>query len=76
MPLEFPEHLRAPEAQPASNRGAGTPEKVVGTDMPDEPEAIPPAGLMRRRRHIWFWLAVALLLGAFIALILVALMAD
>jgi len=76
MPSEFPEHPQAPETQSASNRGERPPGKFVGVDMLDAPEVVPPAGLMHRRRHIWLWLGVALLLGAFIALILVGLASD
>jgi hypothetical protein len=76
MPFEFPEHPRAPETQAASDRSAQSSGKIVGIDMFDEPEAVPPPGLMHRRRHIWFWVGVALLLGGLIALILVGLIAD
>jgi hypothetical protein len=76
MPFEFTGHPRTPETQAASNRGERPPGKFVGVDMLDAPEVVPPAGLMHRRRHIWFWLGVALLLGAFIALVLVGLASD
>ncbi len=74
MVFEFTEHPRTPETQAASNRNA-PPGKFAGIDM-DAPEVVPPAGLMRRRRNIWFWLGVALLLGGLIALILVGLTTD
>jgi hypothetical protein len=76
MPFEFTGHPRTPETQAVSNCGERPPGKFVGVDMLDAPEVVPPAGLMHRRRHIWFWLSVALLLGGLIALILVGLIAD
>jgi hypothetical protein len=76
MLFEFTEHPRTPETQAASNRGERPPGKFVGVDMLDALEVVPPAGLMHRRRHIWFWLGIALLLGAFIALVLVGLAPD
>jgi hypothetical protein len=76
MPFEFTGHPRTPETQAASNRGERPPGRIVGVDMLDAPEVVPPAGLLHRRRHIWFWLGVALLLGAVIALVLVGLVSD
>ena len=75
MVFEFTEHPRTPETQAASNPNAPLPGKFAGIDM-NAPEVVPPAGLMRRRRNIWFWLGVALLLGGLIALILVGLTTD
>jgi hypothetical protein len=76
MPFEFTEHPRAPETQAAPNRRAQPPGKIVGIDMLDAPDVVPSPGLMHRRRPVWFWLGVALLLGAVIALVLVGLVAD
>jgi hypothetical protein len=51
--------------------------KKTMTAEPLLPEIVPPPpGLMRKRRPIWMWLAFALLLGAFIALVLVVLISD
>jgi hypothetical protein len=76
MPFEFNEHPRTPETQAESSRGAQPPTNGKEIEMLDAPEVVPPPGLMHRRRHIWFWLGVALLLGALIALILVGLTTD
>jgi hypothetical protein len=49
--------------------------------MPDEheefpSEASPPPGLMRKQRHVFFWLGIALLLGALVALFFLGFAAD
>jgi hypothetical protein len=75
VPFEFTEHPRTPETQAGPNHGEQPPGKFAGID-PDALVVVPPAGLMRRRRNIWFWLGVALLLGGLIALILVGLTTD
>lgn len=76
MPSEFTEYPQDPETQTASGRGIRPPNKFVATDVLDGPEVSPPAGLMHKRRHISVWLAIALLLGALIALILIGLASD
>jgi hypothetical protein len=76
MPFEFAEHPRTPETQAPSNGGAQPRGNIVGIDLADALEVVPPAALMRRRQNIWFWLGVALLLGGLIALILVGLTTD
>jgi hypothetical protein len=76
MQFEFTEHPRGPEAQAASDRGAKPAGKFLGMDLFDAPEFVLPAGLPAGRRHTWFWLGVALLLGALIALALVGLASD
>ena len=76
MPFEFTEHPRTPETQAPSNGGAQPRGNIVRIDLADALEVVPPAALMRRRRNIWFWLGVALLLGGLIALILVGLTTD
>jgi len=48
------------------------------TDDRDEflREASPPPGLMRKRRHIFFWLGIALLLGVLAALFFLVFATD
>ena len=75
MPFEFTELPQTPETQAPSNGGAQPRGKIVGIDLVDPLEVAPPAALMRRR-NIWFWLGVALLLGGLMALILVGLTTD
>jgi hypothetical protein len=72
MPLGFTEPPRAPKTQPSSEGGELPPDEVVGAGKDDAPEVSPPTALMRRRRNTWFWLGIALLLGAVISLALVA----
>jgi len=72
MPSELIEFPPDPDAQSTSRRGAPPPEEFVATDLLDGPEPSPPRGLMKKQRHISFWLAIALLLGALIALMLVS----
>jgi hypothetical protein len=51
--------------------------KRTVTAEPLLPEIVPPPpGLMRKRRPIWVWLGLALLLGALIALVLVVLISE
>jgi len=76
MPSEFVEFPRNPETQTSSTRGARPPGNFVPTDVLDGPEASPPPGLMKKQPHIMFWLGIALLLGAIIAMLLVGLAAD
>jgi hypothetical protein len=67
MPYEFTEGPPDAKTQPAQNRGSVPPGKVNSTGLFDPGEAIPPRGLVPRRWHISFWLAIALLLGAIVA---------
>ena len=47
------------------------------TADPHLPEIVqPPAGLMRKRRPFYVWIGLALLLGAFIALLLIVFASD
>jgi hypothetical protein len=47
------------------------------TADPRLPEIVqPPAGLMRKRRPVYVWIAFALLLGGFIALLLIVFASD
>jgi hypothetical protein len=51
-------------------------EKIVTAD-PRLPEIVqPPAGLMRKKRPVYVWIGLALLLGAFIALLLLVFASD
>ena len=76
MPSEFIEFPRNPETKSSSSRGSNPPDNFIPTDTVEGPEVSPPPGLMKKRRHILFWLGIALLLGAFIALLLVGLASD
>ena len=71
MPHEFTEYPFEPETQTSASRGFGPPGKRIGTDLLDPPEAVPPSGLMKKRRPILFWIGVALLLGAVAAVIVI-----
>ena len=47
------------------------------TADPRLPEIVqPPAGLMRKKRPVYVWIGLALLLGAFIALLLLVFASD
>lgn len=47
------------------------------TPDPRLPEIIPPpSGLMRKRRPAYVWITLALLLGAFIALLVIVFASD
>jgi hypothetical protein len=51
-------------------------EEIVIAD-PRLPEIVqPPAGLMRKKRPVYVWIGLALLLGAFIALLLIVFASD
>ena len=73
MATESSEPPRSPESNATPNSGPKPSVRVVELDALDALDPIPPEGLIRRRPHIFFWLAFALLLGALIALILVGL---
>jgi hypothetical protein len=76
MPSDFIEFSRDPDTKSASGRVIRPPEDFVPTDVLDGRETSPPPGLMKKRPRIWFWLMIALLLGGFIALLLVGLTSD
>jgi hypothetical protein len=76
MPHEFSEYPYDPDTQTSASRGAGPPRNTIGTDLLDPPEAIPPSGLMKRRRPIIFWIGIALLLGAIAAVIVIGVIGD
>jgi hypothetical protein len=77
MPSDFTEFPPEPQAQAAAGRGTRPPEKPIGIDFEDDDVPnVPPQGLMRKPRHIGFWLGIALLLGALIALLLVGIVSD
>lgn len=77
MPSEFTEFPSEPQAQAACVRGTRPPDNSIGIDIEDDDAPyVPPQGLMRKPRHIGFWLGIALLLGAFIALLLIGIAAD
>jgi hypothetical protein len=73
MAVEFNEPPRLPESNATPDGGPKPSVEVVELDALEAPDAIPPEGLIRRRPHIFFWLALAPLSGALIALILVGL---
>jgi len=76
MPHEFTQYPEDPEPQPASGRSIPPPGKWTATDLLDPQEAVPPPGLTRKPFHLSFWLGIALLLGAVVALLLVGLAVD
>jgi hypothetical protein len=77
MPSEFTEFPPKPQAQSASSRGTRPPNQSIGIDFEDDDVPnVPPQGLMRKPRHTGFWLGIALLLGAFIALLLIGIASD
>jgi hypothetical protein len=76
MPSEFIEFPRDPETKSASSNAIRPPENFVPADVLDGRETSPPPGLMKKRPHFSFWLLIALLLGAFIAMLLVGLASD
>jgi hypothetical protein len=76
MPHEFTERPPEPESQPASGGSIRPPGKWTATDLLDPPEAAPPPGLIRKPFHVSFWLGIALLLGALVALVLVGLAVE
>jgi len=76
MPSELTEFPRSRETQSASPRSAPSPDQFVATDVLDGPELDPPRGLMKKQRHISFWLGIALVLGALIALMLLGIASD
>jgi hypothetical protein len=76
MPHEFTDRPFEPDTQTSASRGFGPPGKKVGTDLLDPPEAVPPSGLMKKRRPILFWIGIALLLGAVAAVFVIGLIGD
>jgi hypothetical protein len=76
MPSEFVEFPRNPETQSSSSRGVRPTDNFIPTDVLEGPENSPPPGLMKKRPHILLWIGIALLLGAFIAFLLVGLASD
>jgi len=76
MPSGLTEFRRSRGTQSASPRSVPSSDDFVATDLLDGPEATPPRGLMKKQRHISFWLGLALLLGALIALMLLGIASD
>jgi hypothetical protein len=77
MPSEFTEFPSKPQPRAAAGRGAHSPDKSIGREIEDDDVPnVPPQGLMRKPRHIGFWLGIALVLGAFIALLLIGIASD
>jgi hypothetical protein len=76
MPSEFIEFPRDPETKSAASRGTRHPANFISTEALDGLENSPPPGLMKKRPHFSFWLMIALLLGAVIAMLLVGLASD
>jgi hypothetical protein len=77
MPSEFTEFPPESQAQAAAGRGTRPPDQSIGRDIDDDDVPnVPPQGLMRKPRHIGVWLVIALLLGAFIALLLIGIASD
>jgi hypothetical protein len=76
MPHEFTEYPYKPDTQASASRSVGPPRNTVGTGLLDPPEAIPPSGLMKKRRPIIFWIGIALLLGAIAAVLVIGLIGD
>jgi hypothetical protein len=70
MPSEFAENPHEPETETSSRRGGQPPNKRTGADLLDPIEVPPPSGLVHKRWHISFWLGIALVLGAVLALLL------
>lgn len=66
MSDEFTERPPNPETNPSPGRGIAPPGKITGVELLDRDEAPPPRGLVPRRWHISFWIAIALLLGAIV----------
>jgi len=72
MPHEYTDYPPDPETQSASSRGPRPPFKGIAADLLDPHDATPPpSGLMPRRWHISVWVGIALLLGVFVALLLI-----
>ncbi|MGA3294074.1 MAG: hypothetical protein ABSE45_08835 [Candidatus Acidiferrales bacterium] len=77
MPHEFTEYRSKPEPQPASSRGVRPPNKSIGVDLLDRPEA-PLPDLAHRPWHwqISFWWGIALLIGSLLLLLFAGLLSS
>jgi hypothetical protein len=76
MPHEFTEYPYEPDTQTSASRGFKLPGNMIARDLLDPPEAIPPSGLMKKRRPVVFWIAIALLLGPIAAVLVISLIGD
>jgi hypothetical protein len=76
MPHEFTQYPSEPGTQKSASRGFGPAGERMGTDLLDPPESVPPSGLMKKRRSVFFWIGAALLLGAVAAVIVITLIGD
>ncbi len=73
MAFDFRKFDEDPEPQ-ASGAGQKPPSgPVIATEMYEHGDPTPPpAGLMRKRAHVVFWIFLALVLGGILALAMIA----
>ena len=73
MPYEFTDEPRQPETHASSTRAFAPVHNHAEPKAYDEYEPnAPPPGLMKKRPNIFLWIGIALLLGLFVAMIVLA----
>jgi hypothetical protein len=76
MSRDFTPEPSVPDPIPISDRQNVAESGGTDTEAGNPPEINVPAKLMRKRPPISFWIGIALLLGALVALVLVGLWSD
>jgi hypothetical protein len=76
MSRDFTPEPSVPDPIPISDRQNVAESGGADTEAGNPPEINVPAKLMPKRPPIFFWIGIALLLGALVALVLVGLWSD